>query len=977
VNTTDFFETILPEQGKLCVVRPRPNGKWKHSWCDTIAQFETLVARFDAAGETVYFAVNSFKAVGTWEDGNPCFKRQQTHVVYTRSLFIDLDVRDPHDPKPAKRPEYASLTDAFRAIKAFCKALGLPLPWFNCSGVGVHTFWPFTDDVPVEHWQPVAEALKAALVAHKILFDPSRTADAASVLRPPGSTHRKIEGHHRPVFQIKDGAVTDFAALAQKLLPWMMAPAAAPRAASGKPGPSAALSGGMELPPSSAYKVADRCGVMSMIRDTRGNVDEPTWYAGLSVLTKTEEAPAICHEWSDGHPDYSPAATDKKLAQLVDRGPATCKTMDGLQHDICATCPWNGKITSPIQLGRAQYDAPPEGEPETAAGGGGRGAFGGGTAAAGSSSGGGSGGDMPWGYRAVKGPKGHKVLEHFIKGDGDKKADKWEVFSDTCFYPVQRYKKDELHFNEWLVEDKDTSRTFEMAGGVINKGGRDVAGVLGENGIVTKPGKERVMDGYLKHWMDKLKDQPLVVSRQSFGWTDDFGFVTGELAIAPDGSEADALLHNTAREKRHIVRCEGSLEVWKDLVDRAYNAPGQEALQFQMLVGFAAPLLRLTRQVQGITVYAHSTGSGTGKTTVQKAALSVWGDHTKMMMARTTANALWALLGAYNTLPVVYDELTNADAEDISDLVFAVSQGRPKERLNQAAKLQDNTSGWTTILLASGNVLLSDKLAGHRTNTEAEIARLFQFSQEMPHHLSVAEANEIFPQFETNYGHAGLAFARSLVKNRAKVAKALRIIQDRVNKDFEIQAVDRHWSALFACILVALKLCRDLKLVGFEEAPLYEWMRDRLADNRSQKAASITTEEDQLSAMINDIMPHTLITLGMGTARSFADIQVRPPTGTLQGRKIIAQGTTPAVTWLSRPAIREWCRVRGANEAELHRTAISLGWAYPKLEQRVLGQGTDLSSGVPVVCWIMDPSKMPEGISPTLTVIQGGRAGRP
>jgi hypothetical protein len=122
-----------------------------------------------------------------------------------------------------------------------------------------------------------------------------------------------------------------------------------------------------------------------------------------------------------------------------------------------------------------------------------------------------------------------------------------------------------------------------------------------------------------------------------------------------------------------------------------------------------------------------------------------------------------------------------------------------------------------------------------------------------------------------------------------------------------------------------------------------------------------------------------LITLGVGTRRNngFADIQGRVPTDTLKGRKIIGQGTDPSSLWLARPAIMEWCRLKGANHYELHRKAVALGWASDRLSQRILAQGTDLSSGAPVWCWIMDPDKMPDvSPEPALTVIQGGKAGR-
>jgi hypothetical protein len=125
-----------------------------------------------------------------------------------------------------------------------------------------------------------------------------------------------------------------------------------------------------------------------------------------------------------------------------------------------------------------------------------------------------------------------------------------------------------------------------------------------------------------------------------------------------------------------------------------------------------------------------------------------------MMLAqgKATGNAHWGLLGAYNSLPIVYDELTNVPVAEVSELVFSVSSGRAKERMTAHGEIRTNNNNWSTILLASGNTLLSEKLAQHRANAEAEISRLFEFTLEAPPHLSVVEANALFPQFREHSG---------------------------------------------------------------------------------------------------------------------------------------------------------------------------------------------------------------------------------
>jgi hypothetical protein len=962
VNST-FFDTILPSQGLRCIALPRPDNKWHHHWGSSNAWLVREVARLDALSETVYFACASFQ---TTSPARPNSRRRQDHVAFVRAFWIDMDVGV---SEPGK-PKYPTQEAAIRAIVAFVNALKLPIPWLVSSGTGLHVYWPMDADMAVEDWKPVAQALKAALTAMGVLFDPSRTADEASVLRPPGATHRKDPANPLPVTILKVGKTSNLPTFAA-LLPAVAArPSASPKAKLSTA--NAALGGGMgpTFEPSSAHLIADRCGVIGLMRDTGGKLDQATWYHSLGVLVLTEEAPDICHEWSQGDPRYTAAEVDAKLTQSGPFAPTTCDKLAEDQPDICAACPYRGKITTPLQLGR---------EPATASGGAGQGggAFGGGTTTGGDPSDPEPG--MPSkGYR-IQTDRGHRVLAHYVPADGTK-PERWDIFCRTPFWPTLRARTvNGDHFYEWAAEERTGGlRTFALDGGVIGKGGSDVAKELGRNDIYIVEGKERAMAAYLKRWMDRLQDTRAVTAHTSFGWNEE-GFVTGDFVVGYDGRETKSRMAGPARNRQDVVVCKGSLDAWKTMVDRAYNAPGQEAFQFQLLCGFAAPLMRLLGMVEGVTVYAHSSGSGVGKTTVQRAALSIWGYWREMILAqdKTTMNALWALIGAYNTLPIVYDELTNAKNDEVSNLVFSVSSGRAKERLNQAGEMRDNNSHWTTILLASGNLLLSDKLAAHRLNPDAEISRLFEFTQPPPNHLTANEANDLFGLMDDNYGHAGLVYARFLVKHRALITSGLQEMRTSINKLYDMQPVDRYWAGLFTCVLMALKLCHGLKLLGFETAPLKMWMSDQLEENRGQKTASVVTPEESLGLMMGDLWPNVLVTDILGDIRRGRRANVPPdyrmPMAALVGRRTFGDVNEAPILWLSRMAIRDWCALKRVNYKDLFNAAVALGWAEKSdCHKMRLGTGMPFST-TPVICWKMIPTAMPDAAhTPFFTVVQGG-----
>ena len=81
--------------------------------------------------------------------------------------------------------------DAAVALKQFVRATGLPLPTIVNSGGGLHVYWPLTEDVPAQDWVEHARKLKALCRTHNLGADPAITADAARILRVPGTQNYK------------------------------------------------------------------------------------------------------------------------------------------------------------------------------------------------------------------------------------------------------------------------------------------------------------------------------------------------------------------------------------------------------------------------------------------------------------------------------------------------------------------------------------------------------------------------------------------------------------------------------------------------------------------------------------------------------------------------------------------------------------------------------------------------------------------
>jgi hypothetical protein len=332
VDTQEFLGRILPSVGLRCAVgigankRPKqifgPSDDWLANTCEQI----------DLAKANAYHACASFR------DGS---SRKAENVMAVGSFWCDLDVGD--DPK-----KYPSIKIAATHLLQFCHDTGLADPLIVKSGNGLHVYWPMDEDMTPDEWLPAAHLLKQVAKAYGLKADPSRTADIASILRPPGTHHRKAEP--KLVRVVQKGVIGTLAAFRAALE--RQAGTARPASRLSKAASiNDDLIAGQEFPPSSGHKIASECAVMALMRDTRGDVDQPTWYHSIGVLAFTTEGEALCHEWSDGHPSYSPSETSKKVGQALKYAPTTCVKLAEDQPDLCQTCPHYGRIVSPISLG--------------------------------------------------------------------------------------------------------------------------------------------------------------------------------------------------------------------------------------------------------------------------------------------------------------------------------------------------------------------------------------------------------------------------------------------------------------------------------------------------------------------------------------------------------------------------------------------------------------------------------------------------
>lgn len=932
MSVTDFLDVVLPAQGLRCVGSPF-EGKIAHSWGDTNAWMAKAITRITDRNLDCYYALAGY--------GDKTLGRKQTNVVAIRSFWLDIDC-GPSKP-------YLTQKDGAAAVLKLASQTGLPKPWIVASGNGLHAYWPMAEDMEPDTWKATATILKQVCRLAGLAADPARTSDQASVLRPPGSKHFK--GDPKPVRLLLEGGVTTLGEFHDTLTDFVEEKGELPEVPhmpkSMGPGLNDDLMGGLnEFPLTFANRIADQCPLMGKMRDTRGQLDQGTWYGLLGVLAACEDGAVAAQEWSNGHPDYSEAETSAKYDQASRFGPTTCQKLSENNSVVCRACPHWTKITSPVSLGREPVALPIPVPPDLTFENEDRDT---------------GGVVLPDNYKWT--PKGLAFIPYVEPGDPPVEP---VIICDTLFYPLHRIASvDGIYSLELNVVDNrnGSHRQFVLPTALVGAGGATLNTELGSREIVPHPGQGLRLQHYLSRWVDKLKQEAEETQTyEHFGWHDD-NFLIGNTMITPVGNKR-AIVGGNAAMRAKPLTAQGSFDVWRQVIDTAYNYEGQEAFQYLVLLAFASPLYARFKQYGGITAYAHSEGTGVGKTTAERAALSAWGNWEALQLAegKVTANALWALMGVYNSLPVLFDELTNQGNSAASEVIYSISSGRARTRLGTDGLLRDNNANWSTIVMASGNNLISEKLALHRANAEAEHARLFEFTITSKSRLSPNQAQELFPKLMDNYGHAGFKYMEYVVQNLEKVEAGLHTIHRAFNNEAGITQGERYWAALNAAVLTALTICRKLDIVQFDPTALKGWIIEQMAVNRGSRNDATVEPTEQLGQMLGDMWQGILLTMGEGAPGAPASVpEGRHPRGQLVGRAILpVDKRERPVLLLAVSAIKEWCNKRGVSAKEMFRAGVAAGWVEGTTRAYQLGRGTVEYASVSsyVRCWVLDPRKM-------------------
>jgi putative DNA primase/helicase len=180
-------------------------------------------------------------------------------------------------------------------------------------------------------------------------------------------------------------------------------------------------------------------------------------------------------------------------------------------------------------------------------------------------------------------------------------------------------------------------------------------------------------------------------------------------------------------------RSNGSLEEWNEQI--AAPSSGNSRLMFGLSLAFTGPILPYVKgpRTGGFQI---SGAAEAGKSTAASVAGSAWGCHTGAERREkgfseswhTTAGKVELTALAHNETFLALDETQRAGrnarqrAEVVSDIVFSLSEGNERERLNNPGSAR----AWRFYFLSTSNLTFSELAkAGGIEIDDAHLGRLF------------------------------------------------------------------------------------------------------------------------------------------------------------------------------------------------------------------------------------------------------------
>ncbi|QDK98213.1 DUF927 domain-containing protein [Acinetobacter tandoii] len=401
-------------------------------------------------------------------------------------------------------------------------------------------------------------------------------------------------------------------------------------------------------------------------------------------------------------------------------------------------------------------------------------------------------------------------------------------------------------------------------------------------------------------------------------------------------SEDEELLFHSDNKSPYTVS--GTFEEWQEL-SQLIEPHALAVLAFSC--AFSGQLvLPLGAESGGFHIYGSSTD---GKSTITKAACSIWGNPKHISKSwRTTDNALENEAELRNDSFLNLDELRQAVPKAVSDIVYMLTGGQGKARSTKAGKNRDARQ-FSLMYTSTGEVTLEEHL--RRGSIELDAGLLLRFAH-IPSdagkgygvfdciNYGVAPqdiGNRINELGSNHYGHAGIKWLEYLTKDKDAVMERAQslldsfLVQHDQIKNGQASRVLRR----FALVATAGELATQAGITGWQQGRAFAAVAQCFNTWLGNLGNGDNMEETKNLEHIKAFFESN------GTSR-FEDLTViRQPDGEVMRPRIhnrVGYYDPEEKTYLVSPTMfkKEMCI--GMNEASVKKALIKHGWIKEFIE---------------------------------------------
>jgi len=485
---------------------------------------------------------------------------------------------------------------------------------------------------------------------------------------------------------------------------------------------------------------------------------------------------------------------------------------------------------------------------------------------------------------------------------------------------------------------------------------------LSFHGVIALQTQMLLILDYLVQCAKELQiTQEVEMMRQQLGWADDDRkFILGDREIGADYIRYSPPSKAT-RDVAHALRPMGSFDEWKEIIN-VYDMPGFEPHAFAVFTAFGAPLIKFMG-IKGGIINLINNRSGTGKSTILQVMNSVWGHPDELMIQwRDTLNVKLHRMAVMCNLPLGVDEITKMSGDDFSDLAYSVTQGAPRRRMKSSTNEERESQGyWATMMVATSNASMTDKLESLKSTAEGELMRLMQYRIDPTNNLDKATAKQIFGRLQSNYGHAGGRYAQFLVQNQEECVDTALKLQIKLDKAVNIETRERFWSGMAASNLAGGMFAHKLGLHSINYKRVFDWSVEEI---KSMQGSVRLNFNDYATVVGEFLLKHNLNILVVNKySTSKAGIAAAPlllPRGAL----IVRYEPDTKKIFIVRQALKDYCAAKQITFTDLLSGLNSTGAFIAEVRTR-LDVGTEISAP-PVVALEFDADLL--GVEPDTNV---------